>query len=309
MNKSDQPSSRIGAIEAGGTKIVCSVGRDWQEIRDSEKHVVATTTPGETVSRVLDWFSLQQEVESLDSFGVASFGPVEFATKSIATTTPKVAWRGFNWRNALSERFGDLPLGFDTDTNAAGVAEWRWGNAQARGVAVYVTVGTGIGGGLIVNGAPVHGLLHPEFGHMYVPRQKGDDFAGTCPVHGDCLEGLASGPAVNHRWGRSDVHFPPNHPAWELESDYLSYAMANIITITSPEVIILGGGVMAVEGLLDNVREKTVQRLGGYLAKDELGRRIGGYIVAPGLGEASGVVGAYAFGLDAEISSNRVAET
>jgi fructokinase len=242
----------------------------------------------------------------LQAFGVGSFGPIDFAIKSIAETTPKVAWRGFNWQNALSERFGQLPIGFDTDTNAAGVAEWRWGNAQERGVAVYVTVGTGIGGGLIIDGAPVHGLLHPEFGHMFVPRQGGDDFVGTCPVHGDCLEGLASGPAVNRRWGPSDVPFPANHPAWELESDYLSLAMVNIITITSPEVIILGGGVMAVDGLLDKVREKTVQRLGGYLAKDELGSRIGEYIVAPGLGEASGVVGAYSLGLDALIHADPI---
>ncbi|HEV3187055.1 MAG TPA: ROK family protein [Acidimicrobiales bacterium] len=301
--------SFVGAIEAGGTKIVCSAGRKWQTILDSEKYVVATTSPEETVTQVLDWFSVRHEEENLQAFGIASFGPIDFATQSIAATTPKEAWRGFNWRDAVNERFGRFPIGFDTDTNAAGIAEWRWGNAQGRGVAVYLTVGTGIGGALIVDGAPIHGLLHPEFGHMFVPRQQGDGFVGTCPVHGDCLEGLASGPAVSGRWGRGDGPFPPNHPAWELESDYLSLAMVNIITITSPEVIVLGGGVMAVEGLLDKVREKTVKRLGGYLAKDELGSKIGGYIVSPGLGNASGVVGAYSLGLNAYVTSNRVGES
>ena len=305
MNISDPPSSFIGAIEAGGTKIVCSVGATWKEIRDADRYVVATTSPEKTVTEMLDWFYQQHVAESLRAFGVGSFGPIDFASKSIAATTPKEAWRGFSWQNALSERFGQLPIGFDTDTNAAGIAEWRWGNAQGRGVAVYVTVGTGIGGGLIVDGVPVHGLLHPEFGHMFVPRQKGDDFAGTCPVHGDCLEGLASGPAVNQRWRRQDAQLASNHPAWELESEYLSLAMVNIITIASPEVIVLGGGVMAVEGLIEKVREKTAQRLGGYLAKEELGSQIGSYLVAPGLGTASGVVGAYSLGLEAHLASSR----
>jgi fructokinase len=289
--------TRIGAIEAGGTKIVCSVGRGWQEIRDGEHFVVKTKSPRETVATVLDWFAMRHREEPLTAFGVASFGPISYATKSVGVTTPKTAWRGFSWQNAIENRFGELPIGFDTDTNAAVLAEWRWGAAKGRNVGVYVTVGTGIGGGLLVNGSPVHGLLHPELGHMFVPRQPGDDFAGVCPVHGDCLEGLASGPAVAQRWGRASAKLYPNHPAWELESDYLSLAMANVITVVSPEVIVLGGGVMAVDGLLEKVRDKTVRRLADYISKDELGSRIGDYLVVPGLGQSSGVIGAYALGL------------
>jgi fructokinase len=290
---------RIGAIEAGGTKIVCSVGRDWDQIRDADKFVVATTSPRETAAKVLDWFIARHEEEALSALGVASFGPIDFASMSIGLTTPKESWRGFNWRNAIEERLGPLPIGFDTDTDAAALAEWRWGAGVGREVVVYVTVGTGIGGGLVVGGTPVHGLLHTEMGHMFVPRQEGDDFSGTCPAHGDCLEGLACGLAVQQRWDRSGDGLAPDHPAWELESDYLSLAMVNLITTVSPNVIVLGGGVMAVEGLLEKVREKTVRRLNGYIAKDEVEDRVGDYLVPPGLGQASGVVGAYALGLSA----------
>ena len=213
--------TRIGAIEAGGTKIVCSVGSNWKEVRDSEKLVVTTRSPHETVPEVLDWFVLRHQEHPLEAIGVASFGPIDISNQMIGVTTPKTAWRGFSWHNAIRDRFGQLPIGFDTDTNAAIIAEWRWGSAIGRNVAIYVTVGTGIGGGLLVEGAPVHGLLHPEIGHMFVPRQEGDEFAGTCPSHGDCLEGLASGPAVSKRWNRPSASLSPNHPAWELESEYL----------------------------------------------------------------------------------------
>lgn len=289
----------VGAIEAGGTKIICSVGRDWKEIRDGPKFVIPTKSPRETMSKILDWFELCGREQRLGAFGVASFGPIDFATMTIASTTPKVAWRGASWRKAIEATFGHLPIGFDTDTNASALAEWRWGAAVGRSVVVYVTVGTGIGGGLLVEGSPVHGLLHPEFGHMFVPRQAGDRFAGTCPVHGDCLEGLASGPAVAKRWNRPSARLPSSHRAWELESEYLALAMVNIITTISPEVIVLGGGVMSVAGLLDKVRVKTVRLLAGYIPKDELGARIEDYLVVPGLGGASGVIGAFSLGLTA----------
>ncbi|MGB7652144.1 MAG: ROK family protein [Acidimicrobiales bacterium] len=296
--------SRIGAIEAGGTKIVCSIGREWKEVRDASKFVVGTKSPSETATKVLDWFEMRREEEPLSAIGVGSFGPIDLAAKSIGATTPKAAWRGFSWHNAIREKLGDFPIGFDTDTNAAVLAEWRWGAATGRGVAVYVTVGTGIGGGLHIDGVPVHGLLHPEIGHMFVPRQKGDAFPGICPSHGDCLEGLASGPAVAKRWGRPSARISANHPAWELESDYLSLAMVNIITTVSPEIIVLGGGVMRVDGLLEKVRAKTVERLAGYIPKDLLGPQISSYLVAPGLGGASGVIGAYALGVVAFLAES-----
>jgi fructokinase len=295
----------VGAIEAGGTKMVCAVGTSWQEIRDGEKFVVPTTSPEETMAVVMDWFVERDAETPLAAIGVASFGPIDFATDSIAMSTPKDAWRGVSWRRHVSRRLRDAAIGLDTDTNAAGLAEWRWGAAQDRQVAAYVTVGTGIGGALIINGAPVHGLLHPEMGHMVVPRQRGDEFAGTCPAHGDCLEGLACGLAVTRRWGHSGPQFPPDHAAWELESDYLALALVNIITIASPEVIIMGGGIMAVEGLLDRVRTKVRDRMAGYVAKEELASRIGEYIVAPGLGSSSGVVGAYALGSRAALDERK----
>jgi fructokinase len=286
----------IGAIEAGGTKMVCAIGRTWREVRDAPAHVVPTTTPEETMARVLDWFAARHAVTPLRAIGVASFGPIDFDADAIAATTPKEQWRGFRWRRAIAARFGDLPLGYDTDTNAAGVAEWRWGAAQGCGVSVYVTVGTGIGGGLVIDGMPVHGLLHPEFGHMFVPRQAGDDFAGTCPSHGDCLEGLASGEAVARRWHRPGPELGPEHPAWELESSYLALAVVNIAMIASPQIVVLGGGVTAVEGLLERVRDKVRTAVNGYLPREELGADVGHYLVAPGLGPSSGVVGAFALG-------------
>jgi fructokinase len=162
--------SVIGAIEAGGTKIVCAVGRTWQEVRDGEKFVVPTTTPDETLSQIIGWFAERNREAPLEAMGIASFGPIDFESNRISMSTPKVAWRGVSWKQVVEDNFGGIPIGYDTDTNGAGVAEWRWGAAQGRGVAVYVTVGTGIGGGLIIDGVPVHGLLHPEFGHMTVQR-------------------------------------------------------------------------------------------------------------------------------------------
>ena len=286
----------IGAIEAGGTKIICAVGRSWHEIRDAEKLVVPTTSPNETMATVMDWFVSRHRVTPLAAIGVASFGPVDFSTTSIADSTPKKAWRGVNWHGSIKSRIDNVAVGFDTDTNAAGVAEWRWGNAKGRRIAVYVTVGTGIGGALIVNGEPIHGLLHPELGHMLVPRRRDDQFLGACPFHVDCLEGLASGAAINLRASGAPSPLAPDHPAWDLESDYLARAMINIIMIASPQIIILGGGVMTVAGLLDEVRRKTRALVKGYIDKSELGSDIDSFIVAPGLGSSSGVVGAFALG-------------
>jgi fructokinase len=296
-----QRRPRIGAIEAGGSKIVCSVGSDWREIYRSEKFVVTTKSPIETMAQILDWFELQNLRSPLSAIGIASFGPIDLEKKIIAMSTPKKNWRGLSWQNSIHERFGPIPIGFDTDTNAAAIAEWRWGKALCRDVAVYVTVGTGIGGGVVIDGAQLHGLFHPEFGHMFIPRQDGDAFLGICPAHGSCLEGLASGPAINQRWRRTGEQFPADHMAWELESDYLSFAIANVIAVVSPEVIIMGGGVMAVEGLIEKVRIKTQRLLAGYISKLQLRDGMENYLVPPSLGASAGVVGAFALGLDALI--------
>lgn len=286
----------IGAIEVGGSKVVCSVGRTAQEIRDGAPFVVPTTSPDETLGRVAAWLRARDAETPLAAIGVASFGPLDLARDRITTTTPKVAWRGVDWRRAMAHAVPGAAFGLDTDTNAAGLAEWRWGAARGHEVAAYLTVGTGIGGAVVVAGRPLHGLGHPEVGHMVVPRQPGDDFAGTCPHHGNCLEGLAGGPAVARRWNQSPPPFAPDHPAWALESEYLSIAVVNLVVIAAPEIIVLGGGIMSVEGLLERVRLRTRDRLAGYLDHDELDSGIDRYLVRPGLGDSAGVVGAFALG-------------
>lgn len=290
--------SRIGAIEAGGTKIICAVGANVNELRRTELFTVPTTTPEETLPRVMTWLQERHREVPLDALGIASFGPVNLTTWSVEVTTPKKAWRGVSWRDATSAWLGELPVGFDTDTDAAVLAEWRWGAAQGCDPAVYVTVGTGIGGGLLVGSEPVHGLLHPEFGHMFVPRRDDDDFPGSCPIHGDCLEGLASGVAVRERWHTPTHDLPPEHPAWDLEAHYLAYAVINVVAVTSPQRVVLGGGITHVGGLLERVRDHVRDRLGGYVARDELTDHVDQYIVRPGLGDRSGLVGAYALAAD-----------
>jgi fructokinase len=289
----------ICAIETGGTKTVCALGTSWGDIRDSEKLVVPTTTPGETITGVLDWMEEKRGASAIAAIGVASFGPIDFATQAISLSTPKVPWRGVSWPAAIRERFGDVRVSLDTDTNGAGIAESRWGASRGVQVSVYVTVGTGIGGALIVDGTPVHGLQHPEFGHMFVPRVAGDDFEGACLSHRNCLEGMASGIAIERRWGVEASLLPANHPAWDLESNYLALALANIIAICSPESIVVGGGVLSADGLIEKVRELTRRYLAGYFSSPELDEGMDHFVVPPSLGHNAGVIGAFALGLDA----------
>jgi fructokinase len=183
----------------------------------------------------------------------------------------------------------------DTDVNAAALAEFRWGTAQGLSDFVYVTVGTGIGGGGMVNGKLVHGLLHPEMGHMKIPHDRAlDRFEGSCPYHGDCLEGLASGPAIQARWGKAPASLPPEHPAWRLEAGYLGLGLANLICVLSPQRIILGGGVMQQDTLLPLVRQEVRHVLNGYLPAAQLEQEIDSFILKPQLGQRAGVLGALA---------------
>jgi fructokinase len=185
-----------------------------------------------------------------------------------------------------------VPVGFDTDVNGAALAEQRWGAARDAVSAVYLTVGTGIGGGAVVAGRPLHGLVHPEMGHMLMARRDDDLFEGTCPYHGACFEGLAAGPAVAARWGAPGETLPPGHPAWELEAHYLAQGIANVVCVLSPERIVLGGGVMRTEGLIERVRAKVPRLLAGYIVSSALDAGIDRYIVPPALGDRSGVLGA-----------------
>lgn len=284
----------MAAIEAGGTKIVCAAGRSWQEVRAGEKLVVPTARPEEAVDAFTGWLA-ERHPQGPDAIGVASFGPLDLAGGRVGPT-PKPGWAGFDWPAALRGRFPATAVAVDTDTNGAALAEWRWGSGRGLDVVLYLTVGTGIGGGLVAGGRLLHGLVHPEMGHMRVPHDADDPFGGNCPFHGDCLEGLAAGPAVAARWGTPGDRLPPGHPAWALESRYLAAAVTNLVLVTSPQVVIMGGGVMSVPGLLPAVRAGVRALLAGYVDSPMLGEGIDRYIVGPGLGADSGVLGALALG-------------
>jgi fructokinase len=278
----------IGGLEAGGTKFVCAVGRGPDIVEETK---FGTTTPAETLARAVEFFKGQTQLAAL---GVASFGPIDLDASSptfgFITTTPKPGWAHTDVVGPLRRALG-VPVAVDTDVNCAALAEQRWGAARDVASVVYVTVGTGIGGGALVHGRPVHGLVHPEMGHMRVPHDRtADPFAGACPHHGDCWEGLASAPALAARWGQPPETLPDAHPAWALEARYLALGLANVILTLSPERLVLGGGVMSRAGLLQRVRAEVRELIGGYVRSAE--------IVAPMLGDRSGVLGALALAAD-----------
>ncbi len=286
----------LGGIEAGGTKFICAVGEASDPRNIVDQAQFPTTTPEETISACIAFFA--NHAAALSAIGVASFGPVDVhkgsGTYGYITSTPKPGWRNTNLIGPLAARFS-VPIGFDTDVNGAALGEGRWGAARGLRDFVYYTIGTGIGGGAIVNGSPVHGLVHSEMGHMMLKRDPArDPFAGVCPYHGDCLEGLASGPALEKRWGAKADTFAPDHPAWDLEAHYIAQAMCNTIYLLSPQRIILGGGVMSQSQLFPLVREKTLRYLNGYVQAPEVLEHIDAYIVPPALGGQAGVLGAMA---------------
>jgi len=269
---------------------VCAVGSGPQDL---ECRVVPTTTPEATLDAVIPFFRARS---GLAAIGIGSFGPIDLHPGSPAyghiTATPKRAWRNFDLAGAV-RRALQLPAGFDTDVNAAALGEARWGAGQGIGDFLYITVGTGIGGGALVNGRPLHGLQHPEMGHIRVPHDwAADPFPGVCPYHGDCLEGLASGPAIEARWRAAPDSLPPDHPAWELEAHYLALGLMNWLAVLSPRRIVMGGGVMRQSRLFPLVRRKLQQQWNRYVPCRELLEEIDSYIVPPRLGERAGVLGA-----------------
>lgn len=287
------PEVLFGAIEAGGTKFVCAVGSGPDDIRAQERF--DTTLPAETIGRCLEFL---QRFDGLAAVGIAAFGPLDLhassSTYGFITSTPKAGWRNTDLAGAISRALG-LPVGIDTDVNGAALGEWRWGAARDLDNFLYLTVGTGIGGGAFVNGSVVHGLMHPEMGHIRVPHDlAADPFAGSCPYHGDCLEGLATGVAIGKRWGQKAETLLAGHPAWELEAHYLSLALANYVCVLSPQRIIMGGGVMSQPQLLPLVRRKLVSVLNGYVQAAEILEHTDRYVVAPALGSRAGVLGALA---------------
>lgn len=285
----------FGGIEAGGTHFVCAVGTGPEDLR--AETAFDTTTPDKTIDQAIQFFCDQQSQAPLRAIGIGSFGPVDLKTGKI-TATPKADWADVDFARAIQRELR-LPVGFDTDVNAAALGQYRWGMAQGLDSFIYLTVGTGIGGGGIIGGQLMHGLLHPEMGHIRIPHDWGADPYPShrhhgCPFHRDCLEGLASGPALKERWGQPPETLPADHPAWDLEAHYLGLALANFICTLSPRRIILGGGVMKQSQLLPLVHRKVQELLSGYVAVPDILLKIKDYIVVPGRVEESGVRGAIA---------------
>jgi fructokinase len=282
-----------GGVETGGTKVACLLGYGPDRIVAETRF--ATGSPEQTVSQIAEFFAAHERPHAV---GVGAFGPIGIdpgaAAWGVLGNTPKPGWPGAALGPELVRRTG-LRIRMDTDVNAAAIGEQRWGAGAGCSDVAYVTVGTGIGAGFVVNGRPLHGLAHPEAGHMLIPHDnERDPFPGMCAFHGDCWEGLASGSAMTARWGVPGAELDDSHPGWELEVEYLAAGIANLITVLSPQRLIVGGGVMAHSGLLDRVRVRVVALLAGYLGTDLLGERITEYLVAPGLGDRAGVLGALA---------------
>jgi len=302
IDQRSHPNRLFGGIEGGGTKFVCAVTDETGDIQAETRF--PTTFPEETLARAVDFFKVKiQALGPLSSIGVASFGPLDprpaSATFGHILPTPKPSWTNADIITPLRKAF-NIPIGFDTDVNGAALGEWRWGAAQGLDNFIYLTIGTGIGGGGLVNGELLHGLLHPEMGHIPLPHNKSlDPFEGICPFHKDCFEGLASGPALEKRWGQKAETLPANHPAWELEAHYIALALSSFICTLSPERIILGGGVSQQSNLMPLIREKTCESLNNYVQSPAILENIDSYILPPKLGNRAGVLGAIALALQA----------
>ncbi|HLH19158.1 MAG TPA: ROK family protein [Bryobacteraceae bacterium] len=280
----------LGAIEAGGTKFVCAVGTGPEDLETIQ---IPTGEPRETVAAAIEFFRFRRDLRAV---GIASFGPVDLepgsSTYGHITSTPKTGWRDFDLVGSFRRELA-LPVGFDTDVNGAALGEARWGAAQGLSDFLYLTVGTGIGGGAMVNGRLVHGLIHPEMGHIRVPHDRAaDPYPGCCPFHGDCLEGLASGPAVRGRWGRYASELPPDHPGLALEARYLALGLATWVCTLSPRRIVLGGGVMEQQRLLPLIRCELAALLNGYIQAPCITAGAEQYVVPARLGPRAGVLGA-----------------
>lgn len=290
-------------IEGGGTKFVCAVSDAHGELL--KRVTIPTVDPLTTVGQAVAFFKKEEMLRSerIEAIGIGTFGPVDLDPASpqygYITKTPKQGWAFADVAGPVQTAFPDLPVGFDTDVNAAALGEHRWGAAQAWDTFVYLTVGTGIGGGGMVGGRMLHGLIHPEMGHILLPVRDDDPLSyGVCPFHPNCLEGLASGPAIRARWNTPGQNLPPDHPAWDLEAHYLALAVVNLMVTLSPQGIILGGSVMHQRQLFPLIRTKVHTLLNNYLTHPRLAH-LDDYIVPPGLGDDAGVRGSIALGMAA----------
>ena len=281
-----------GGIEAGGSKWECAVGTGPDDLRATK--TIPTTTPAATIDEAVAFFEREGPV---DAIGIGSFGPLDgnpaSSTWGYITTTPKPGWAQTDLGQEIRRRLA-VPVAFDTDVNASALGEHRWGATQGLDTSCYITVGTGIGGGGLVEGKLLHGLMHPEFGHMRIPHDRdADPFHGACPYHGDCWEGLASGRAIEARWGKPAADVTED-AAWRLEARYLALGLVSVICVLSPQRVVIGGGVMNKPGLLEGVHREIVQLMNGYLASPVLGDGISTFVARPALGPRAGVLGALA---------------
>jgi fructokinase len=282
-----------GGVETGGTWVVCALGTGPDDIAAEE--TFPTGDPEPTLARIAEFFEQRPRPAAI---GIGSFGPVDLdpdsPTWGHVTSTPKPGWAHTAVAPVLADRL-DVPVRFDTDVTTAALGEQRWGAAAGVDSVCYLTVGTGIGAGLLIDGRPVHGLVHPEVGHLRVPHDRErDPFAGACPTHGDCWEGLAAGGAIEQRWGVDPRELPDDHPAWELEAEYVALGILAIVLVASPRRVVVGGGVMARGQVIDAVRARLVELNAGYLETPMMGEAVDRYVVAPALGERAGVLGAIA---------------
>ena len=291
----------FGGIESGGTKFICMIGSTPDNLLAEIR--IPTTTPEETIRKVIEFFNPYVSSGELTAIGIAAFGPLDLdpnsPTYGFITSTPKAGWQNVNLYGQIQKEL-HVPVAFDTDVNAAAFGEQYWRkNGRNIDPFLYMTVGTGIGVGVIINGAPLHGLIHAEAGHSTIPHDKQHDpFPGVCPFHGDCLEGLASGYSMFKRWGQAPETLPAEHPAWEIESNYLALALVNLIYAYSPRQIILGGGVFQHPGLIQSVRSKVQVFNNDYIQSRRITHEIEDYIQLPALGNRSGALGAVALAIN-----------
>ena len=285
-----------GALEAGGTKMVCAIGDETGKIY--EQVSIPTTTPDETMPEIISYF----RDKGIEAIGIACFGPIDLDRKSetygFITSTPKTAWKNFNIVGYVEKALG-IPVGFDTDVNGSLLGEITYGCAQGLTDAIYLTIGTGIGGGVMTNGKLLHGMMHPELGHVIIAKRSDDQGQCVCPYHDSCLEGLAAGPSIEKRWGRSAKELTDDAAVWELEADYIGTALVNYCMTLSPQKIILGGGVMHQMQLFPLIRRVFKEKMAGYINTKTL-ENLDEYIVPASLNDDQGIMGAIKLAIDAK---------
>lgn len=283
---------RLGALEAGGTKMVCAIGDETGKI--FEQISLPTKTPEETVPAMIEYF----QKAKVDALGIGCFGPIDpdkrSKTYGYITSTPKLAWANYDIVGAFEKALG-IPVGFDTDVNGSVLGEATFGQAKGKSSVIYITIGTGVGVGVYIEGKLLHGMLHPEAGHVMIRRREDDTYEGKCPYHKACLEGMAAGPAVEERWGEKAVRLKDRKEVWDLEAYYIAQALTGYILTLSPEMIILGGGIMHQEQLFPLIRSYVTEMLNGYIQTDEL-KDIDHYIVPASLNDDQGIMGALELG-------------